>query len=1091
LLSLKVDGDFSVRPIQASVALEMISPSSGKNTVLQLNMGEGKSSVIVPMVAAVLANGHMLTRVVVLKSLSTQMFQLLVQRLSGLANRRIFYMPFSRAIKLGDLQVKLIQDLYKKCLDVGGILVVQPEHILSFKLMGIDRLVCSKSPNDREIGLDLLESQRWLEKNSRDILDESDEILHVRYQLLYAVGQHRSVEDSPHRWTTVQQVLSLAQNRVPEVRDEFPSGIVFEKRRDGGFPTIRILQGIAGAALVGLIASDILDGALFEFRPCHAYARQVILRVITEINITRADADFAKKYCEDQWPLKGLLLLRGLLAHGILLYALKERRWRVDYGLNPSRTMLAVPFRAKDVPALRAEFGHPEVATVLTCLSYYYGGLSKYQLDLCFQLLPKIENPDEEYGNWVRGAHSIPKELCQFSGVNPNNDRQYENDLVRLFRYNKAVVDFFLSRIVFLQQAKEFPERLTTSGWDIAETRDHVTTGFSGTNDNQYLLPTSITQSDPLEQLSTNAKVLSYLLQPENDRYVAVKGVENRPLTEIFVDCVVQRDPKIRILLDVGAQMLEYQNLELVRYWLQLKPDVLAAIFFGTNDEPMVLTRDNTVEEFISSPFNQQLDKCLVYLDDAHTRGTDLKLPGDSRAAVILGPKVTKDRLLQGQFITFTPLFIQLTSTLGCMRMRRLGQGQSVMFFAPVEVDQAIREVAAKVTSDRVQVADILRWSMLETCTDIQHHCAHWAQQGMDYENRKNAWLKWSSDTSSIDKLKSSWLRPDARSLDTLYPILSKVRRRTGEPPLRHASFEITELRERCQRLGVSHFANIALEEEQEREVTHEVEKERHVERPPQAKAANHRTADHLPKFIQGIIPLSTTDFVRISFTSHQNTTASLDHWWSQDLLTTQDFLTTIQNQSQNVGDYLRPVNWILSRAIGGRIILVVLSPHEVNDMLPEIRKSKAVHLHQYSPQVIQTTGSFDNLDFYCIPPLKKPWAVPPLVTQLGLWAGQLYWPDYNSYRQVCNLLGISTDEDGDGSSSSHRNNFRSLEYQPGTLHPFNRHLLPSLIELVGRRRRGMDYSLSHLGRILHGRMLRMDDFQRQIYKQTETETEI
>jgi hypothetical protein len=46
---------------------------------------------------------------------------------------------------------------------------------------------------------------------------------------------------------------------------------------------------------------------------------------------------------------KGILLLRGLLmeGEGILNYVLKERRWRVDYGLDPSRTLLAVPYRAK------------------------------------------------------------------------------------------------------------------------------------------------------------------------------------------------------------------------------------------------------------------------------------------------------------------------------------------------------------------------------------------------------------------------------------------------------------------------------------------------------------------------------------------------------------------------------------------------------------------------------------------------------------------------------------------------------------------------------------------------------------------------
>jgi hypothetical protein len=38
---------------------------------------------------------------------------------------------------------------------------------------------------------------------------------------------------------------------------------------------------------------------------------------------------------------------------------------------------MAVPFQAKDVPAERAEFGHPDVAIILTILSYYYSGLSK------------------------------------------------------------------------------------------------------------------------------------------------------------------------------------------------------------------------------------------------------------------------------------------------------------------------------------------------------------------------------------------------------------------------------------------------------------------------------------------------------------------------------------------------------------------------------------------------------------------------------------------------------------------------------------------------------------------------------------------
>jgi hypothetical protein len=63
-----------------------------------------------------------------------------------------------------------------------------------------------------------------------------------------------------------------------------------------------------------------------------------------------------------------------------------------------------------------------------------------------------------------------------------------------------------------------------------------------------------------------------------------------------------------------------------------------------------VVTQDGTIEPFMSSPFNRQLERCVVYLDDAHTRGTDLKFPRGMRAAVTLGPKVTKDRLVQGKY---------------------------------------------------------------------------------------------------------------------------------------------------------------------------------------------------------------------------------------------------------------------------------------------------------------------------------------------------------------------------------------------------------------------------------------------------------
>jgi len=289
---------------------------------------------------------------------------------------------------------------------------------------------------------------------------------------------------------------------------------------------------------------------------------------------------------------------------------------------------------------------------VLTCLSYYYGGLTKEQVLCCLNLLTAgtVDNPEVEYNQWVEFEEGIPPSLREIKGINMQDDTQVDEVLVPLFLRNTRVIDFYLSQAVFPQEAKGFPSKLSTSAWDLVEAKSNVTTGFSGTNDNRYLLPTSISQEDPVLQLSTNALVLQYLLQPENNHYECTEGVNGeREPAEAFLERLIRQKPEIQVLLDVGAQMLDLQNEELARRWLSLKPEVSAAVFFNESDDLTVLTQDGTIEPLIASPFNRKLDKCVVYLDDAHTRGTDLKLPKGARAAVTLGPKVAKDKLLQGE----------------------------------------------------------------------------------------------------------------------------------------------------------------------------------------------------------------------------------------------------------------------------------------------------------------------------------------------------------------------------------------------------------------------------------------------------------
>ena len=124
------------------------------------------------------------------------MLDMLTAKLGGLLDRRIYHMPFSRDLRLNRTEAQTIHELYQDCMAHRGILLVQPEHILSFKLMGIECLLTNKP----EVARSLLSTQQWFHEFSRDIVDESDENFSVKFELIYTMGSQRSIDFAPDRW---------------------------------------------------------------------------------------------------------------------------------------------------------------------------------------------------------------------------------------------------------------------------------------------------------------------------------------------------------------------------------------------------------------------------------------------------------------------------------------------------------------------------------------------------------------------------------------------------------------------------------------------------------------------------------------------------------------------------------------------------------------------------------------------------------------------------------------------------------------------------------------------------------------------------
>lgn len=157
-----------------------------------------------------------------------------------------------------------------------------------------------------------------------------------------------------------------------------------------------------------------------------------------------------------------LLLLRGLLVHKILLMGL-TKRWNVQYGIHPLRDPIAVPFRSKGIPSDQAEFGHPDVSILLTCLSFYNSGLTLHQFRKTLGLLLKSDEPVREFDSWVSEVEVFPESLRSWNSTNVDDETQC-TALWNHLRLQMTVVDFFLNRLVFPRHAKTFERKLVSSG---------------------------------------------------------------------------------------------------------------------------------------------------------------------------------------------------------------------------------------------------------------------------------------------------------------------------------------------------------------------------------------------------------------------------------------------------------------------------------------------------------------------------------------------------------------------------------------------------------------------------------------------------
>ncbi|CAK7216903.1 hypothetical protein SEUCBS140593_003023 [Sporothrix eucalyptigena] len=1107
-LLLEIDSNMLIREEQVTVAQAMISPESAQNSVFQLNMGKGKTSMILPMVLSVLADGDQLARLIAPKALLLPTAQVLQSRLGGLVGREVRHVPFSRRLLTQqncEETFAIFKQHHQDLTRNRGIFIAAPEHILAFKLSSEQ---CYVDARNMDLAVEMMQFHTHLRNNlCRDVLDESDFTLAVRTQLVYPSGTFTAVDGTPFRWELVQALLSLLEGHVANMADSNPHGINIVKRPGGGFPLVHILHPSVEDDLRSLIAEDIVQGRVLFFRPtpkaansrlgrfqCGAHnsvskIQSAIKAALWDDSSDEAVEEAASMFPNPEVIANGLLLMRGLLQHDILATCLKKR-WNVQYGLHPKRWPIAVPYEARGVPSERSEFGHPDVTIIFTCLAFYYAGINLEQFRQGLNhVLHHVDDPATEYERWSSGdgVVTLPDDLQHWNSINVDDEGQVET-LWEHLRFTRSVINHFLNTFVFPLYSRQFSVKLQASAWDLpiftqnqstteSSASRAKTTGFSGTNDNKSMLPLTIKQQDLPGLQQTNAEVLSYLLQQRNRNYICTgQQGKTRWTEEVLVRSLAGY--RIQVFIDAGAYILEKTNISLARAWLALtEPSIKAAVFFDEKDNrAWVVFRDTTAPKapLVSTPFAERLDECIVYYDEAHTRGVDLQLPPEARGALTLALGQTKDHTVQA-----------------AMRLRQLGTTQSVVFYAPPEVDQSIRDLCQlgnSVTKSFVNSSHVVRWLLEQTCQANEQLGSLYASHGLDFCRRTEATWKY-QDTLDNPQSRKSLLdvleQPERQTLKVMYghaqPASTNNRgnrrqkpdRRKGKgkdespkaAPLKQFMDQLQEYRSAGTASGVVRKGTFE-EVEQEREVEVQVEQQRDTR--PRKKYAALKFPGSVCKAICKFVETGVLSG-DVGYQSAYAFIAGTDigkrhnvHEIKSRLFVTAEFQRTIEGIFSGKSprdDFLRPVEWLLwspSTETG-----IVIIPEELELLIPDIHKSPFVHLVAYAAPVTRTMLDFSSLTYYSFPAMPVGYTMPAwLPVEMGILSGRLYM-EFKEAMHMAQYIGQAVNVDADEETS--------------VTEPFCANPTTFLLEWLPLRRAAKDILHTPAAYVCQGRALRPD----------------
>ncbi len=694
LLFLEYIEKLILRRQQVEVFREMIqNPCAAR----QLRMGDGKSKVLLPLLAKSKANGENLVIVLLPEELYETNCRDLEQTNRNLFGQVMHRFDFSRRSDTSPETMTSLHQRLCKTIDSRGYILSTKRSLLAFRNSYV--LLLTKAGDktlsrvERENVLGSLIAMgriaHLLLHHADVIADEIHACLDIRKEVNFSMGDPTPID------SIKIQVGSNLLRLIMESDDVELHGLAVDLRHNSQAAISnetkrKLLKRLAvvyltryNIALDAISQDDLVEYLTEKVTDDNELRSRAVERTVLALELRHSNL------------FQEIASLKAFLQRGFA--TVLSRVGNVHFGRDPISRQWTIPYKANNTPHIGSEFDDDIEKICFTLVDYLQNGVSKELITILVEqwlseaqkqlLLEKKTNPLSSMRLDQTTAARQYQKFMQNIGIAQAPQLELivekENIEALICHINTHARQTFAEKIV-LPQIKQYPLQIHSTSLDVPDIVKNFG-GFTGTPWNLHSYHDKIT---PTRNLPVDGSTWAIML----NRRIDIQVFEFDPLSpsESLLQVIDIPSHRYQALIDAGAYLRGIENQEFIAHCCAQGAN--AGIYFDATGRIVKKTRESGDILPLESAAHTALNRNFTLYDHPHIVGADIAQAPDAQALVTIGENTFISELFQAVW-----------------RLRSLDKGQTISF----AVSQKVQKQILKKSDRPLTTTDILQFCVI------------------------------------------------------------------------------------------------------------------------------------------------------------------------------------------------------------------------------------------------------------------------------------------------------------------------------------------------------------------------------------------